>query len=89
MGYCNTCGEWCGYSTSYCENKKCELTRKLIGLYGIDKVGECLSKVFVRDDTAVANRTDNIEKIKLNETLYVPPPKKDYDLRHKKKKDYE
>lgn len=94
MGYCNTCGEWCGYSTSYCENKNCELTRKLIGLYGIDKVGECLSKVFVRDDTAVENRTENIDKIlptkRLNEkAVSFAPLKKDYDLRHKKKKDYE
>ena len=65
MGYCTTCNEWCGYSTSYCENKNCELTRKLIGLYGIDKVGECLSKVFVRDSTAISTRTERVEEIKL------------------------
>ena len=82
MGYCPTCGEWCGYSTSYCEKKECELTRKLIGLYGIEKVGNCLSKVFVRNDEAIDNRTTNIDKIK---ELAVVPVKKDYDLRHKKK----
>lgn len=64
MGYCQTCGEWCGYATSFCEKKECELTRKLIGLYGIEKVGKCLEKVFVRADEAVDNRTDNIDKIK-------------------------
>jgi len=64
MGYCVTCNDWCGYSTSYCENTNCEVIRKLIGLYGVDKVGECLSKVFIRDDKAVDNRTANIDKIK-------------------------
>lgn len=64
MGYCITCNDWCGYSTSTCENTNCEVIRKLIGLYGVDKVGECLSKVFIRDDKAVDNRTTNIDKIK-------------------------
>tara|TARA_R110001599_G_scaffold215822_6_gene414079 strand:- start:118 stop:294 length:177 start_codon:yes stop_codon:yes gene_type:complete len=44
MGYCTTCNEWCGYSTSFCELKECELTRKLIGLYGIKQIGETLEK---------------------------------------------
>tara|TARA_R100000654_G_scaffold40053_1_gene65965 strand:+ start:464 stop:688 length:225 start_codon:yes stop_codon:yes gene_type:complete len=74
MGYCPTCNEWCGYSTSFCENKECELTRKLIGLYGIKKVGETLEKVFIREDKAIENRTENIDKIE----------KKDYNLRVKK-----
>lgn len=83
MGYCATCNEWCGYSTSFCENKKCELTRKLIGLYGITKVGETLEKVFVRGDSAIDNRTDNIDKIK---TEVKEEEKKEYDLRKKKEK---
>lgn len=67
MGYCATCGEWLGYgySSTYCENTNCQLTRKLIGLYGIDKVGECLAKVFVRDSTAISKRTDKVDEIKL------------------------
>lgn len=77
MGYCTTCSEWCGYSTSNCENINCELTRKLIGLYGIDKVGECLAKVFVRDTNAISNRTNKVDDIKL-----VPDIKK-YNLRKK------
>ena len=80
MGYCVTCGEWCGYSTSYCENKHCELTRKLIGLYGIDKVGISLEKIFVRNDKAVNNRTENIDKIVDN------VEKSKYDLRSKPQK---
>jgi len=82
MGYCTTCNEWCGYSTSFCENKKCELTRKLIGLYGIDKIGECLEKVFVREGKAIENRTSNIDKIS-NET--TKQAKKDMVLRSDKK----
>tara|TARA_R110002012_G_scaffold310769_3_gene519273 strand:+ start:2032 stop:2289 length:258 start_codon:yes stop_codon:yes gene_type:complete len=82
MGYCATCNEWCGYSTSFCENKKCELTRKLIGLYGIDKVGDCLAKVFVREDKAIGNRTDNIDKL---ETEKTDKAKKDMVLRSDKK----
>jgi hypothetical protein len=82
MGYCVTCNEWCGYSTSFCENKSCELTRKLIGLYGIDKIGETLQKVFVREEIAINNRTDNIDKIKPNGLK--EEQKKDYDLRKKK-----
>ncbi len=77
MGYCTTCSEWCGYSTSTCENTNCELTRKLIGLYGIDKVGDCLSKVFVRDVTAISNRTKHVDEIKLT------PEVKKYNLRNK------
>jgi len=42
MGYCPTCNEWCGFTTSFCDSKECELTRKLIGLYGIKKIGEIL-----------------------------------------------
>ncbi len=77
MGYCPTCQEWCGYSTSFCENEHCELTRKLIGLYGISKVGSSLQKIFVRNDKAVANRTENIDKIV--DTV----EKSKYDLRSK------
>tara|TARA_R110001592_G_scaffold19427_5_gene79725 strand:- start:3141 stop:3374 length:234 start_codon:yes stop_codon:yes gene_type:complete len=72
-----TCGEWCGYSTSYCENQNCELTRKLIGLYGIDKIGTCLSKVFVREEKAIENRTTKIDTIKI-----IPDVTK-YNLRKK------
>ncbi len=82
MGYCVTCGEWCGYSTSICESKKCELTRKLIGLYGIEKIGTCLEKVFVREDKAIDNRTVNIEKIEPSAPK-KEEKKKDYNLRKK------
>lgn len=77
MGYCTLCTEWCGFATSYCENSNCELTRKLIGLYGINKVGECLSKVFVRDEKAISNRTKRVDEIKL-----VPDITR-YNLRNK------
>ena len=80
MGFCVTCSEWCGYSTSYCENAHCELTRKLIGLYGITKVGISLEKIFVRNDKAVNNRTENIDKIVDN------VEKSKYDLRSKPQK---
>ena len=81
MGYCITCNEWCGYSTSYCENTACEITRKLIGLYGITKIGETLQKVYVREEKAIENRTNNIESIKL---VVKENEKKAYDLRKKK-----
>ena len=67
MGYCVTCGDWCGYSTSYCEKEECILTRKLISLYGIKKVGGCLRKVFVREDETIEKRTDKIDEIKEKE----------------------
>ncbi len=77
MGYCTTCCEWVGYSSSFCENQNCELTRKLIGLYGIDKIGNCLAKVFVREETAIDNRTTKIDTIKI-----IPDVTK-YNLRKK------
>ncbi len=80
MGYCVTCNEWCGYSTSYCENKSCEVVRKLIGLYGINKIGETLEKVYIRGDKAINNRTDNIDTIK---SQVKEEEKKAYDLRKK------
>tara|TARA_R110001606_G_scaffold387131_2_gene551552 strand:- start:801 stop:1049 length:249 start_codon:yes stop_codon:yes gene_type:complete len=81
MGYCVTCNEWCGYSTSFCENASCELTRKLIGLYGISKIGDTLEKVYVRETRAIDNRTDNIESIKLKTK---DSEKKEYNLRKNK-----
>ena len=81
MGYCITCNEWCGYSTSFCEDKDCEMTRKLIGLYGIKKIGETLQKVFIRGEAAIDNRTDNIDSIK---SQVKEDEKKAYDLRKKK-----
>ena len=80
MGYCVTCNEWCGYSTSYCENNSCEIVRKLIGLYGITKIGETLEKVYIRGEKAINNRTDNIDTIK---SQVKEEEKKAYDLRKK------
>lgn len=76
MGYCTTCNEWCGYSTSWCESKECELTRKLIGLYGIKQIGETLEKVYVRGEKAIEKRTEKIETLE-------KPEKKNYNLRTK------
>lgn len=76
MGYCTTCNEWCGYSTSFCELKECELTRKLIGLYGIKQIGETLEKVYVRGEKAIEKRTEKIETLE-------KPEKKQYNLRAK------
>tara|TARA_R110000787_G_scaffold91871_1_gene193518 strand:- start:1125 stop:1394 length:270 start_codon:yes stop_codon:yes gene_type:complete len=84
MGYCITCNEWCGYSTSFCEDKSCELTRKLIGLYGIQKIGETLQKVYVREEAAIDNRTENIDMIKSIIKDTKEDEKKAYDLRKKK-----
>tara|TARA_R110002096_G_scaffold87702_1_gene201133 strand:+ start:124 stop:330 length:207 start_codon:yes stop_codon:yes gene_type:complete len=64
MGYCNTCNEWCGFSTSYCEKVECELVRKLIGLYGIEKIGKSLELIFIRNDKAIKNRTEHLEEKK-------------------------
>lgn len=84
MGYCITCNEWCGYSTSFCENTACELTRKLIGLYGITKIGETLQKVYVREERAIDNRTEKIDMIKSIIRDTKEDEKKEYDLRKKK-----
>ena len=64
MGYCETCNAWVGYySTADCNIEECVMTRKLIGLYGIKRIEECLTKIFVRDDKAIENSTENIDKI--------------------------
>ena len=67
MGYCITCGEWCGYTTSFCDQVECELTRKLIGLYGIKKIGDTLQKVYVRGNGAIDKRTQHIDKLEKEE----------------------
>lgn len=82
MGYCDTCNEWCGYSTSVCENVNCQVTKKLIGLYGIDKISNCLTKVFIRNEKAVDNRTNNIDKI--SNEIKKEIELKQYSLRSKK-----
>ena len=86
MGYCPTCNEWVGYGYSYCEDKDCETVRKLISLYGIKTIGKSLNKIFVRNEEAIENRTENIDKIvdgkiePSSKNMY----KKDYELRSKK-----
>tara|TARA_R110000772_G_scaffold223481_1_gene334000 strand:+ start:201 stop:446 length:246 start_codon:yes stop_codon:yes gene_type:complete len=81
MGYCGLCGEWLGYSSSFCEVAECEMTRKLIGLYGIKKIGETLQKVYVRDEQAIEKRTTKVDQIKL-----VPEIAR-YNLRNNKEVD--
>ena len=81
MGYCATCNEWVGYSSSFCELVECEMTRKLIGLYGIKKIGETLQKVYVRDTQAIEKRTTKVDQIKLT------PEITRYNLRNNKEVD--
>ena len=81
MGYCGLCGEWLGYSSSFCEVAECEMTRKLISLYGIKKIGETLQKVYIRDEAAIEKRTTKVDQIKL-----VPEITR-YNLRNNKEVD--
>ena len=81
MGYCGLCGEWLGYSSSFCEVVECEMTRKLISLYGIKKIGETLQKVYIRDEQAIEKRTTKVDQIKL-----VPEIAR-YNLRNNKEVD--
>ena len=67
MGFCGTCKSWCGFSGNECDNDNCSMTQKLIGLYGVDKIGEALKKVFIRDDKALDFRAKNIDKINKKE----------------------
>ncbi len=73
MGYCVICGEYTGFGGDYlCE--KCDNLKKIVSVYGIDRVNKTINSVFVRKEDAVENRTENIDKI----------DKKEYDLRKKK-----
>ena len=67
MPYCNICSEWLGFMGGDCDNERCDLTSKLIDLYGIDKIGDALEKVFIRCGKAVDFRSTNIDKIKKEE----------------------
>ena len=64
MVYCKLCNEWLGFLNTDCDNEKCDLTSKLIDLYGIDKIGDALETVFIRSGKAVDFRSKNIDKIK-------------------------
>tara|TARA_R110002049_G_scaffold94991_1_gene233549 strand:+ start:170 stop:343 length:174 start_codon:yes stop_codon:yes gene_type:complete len=57
------------------------MTRKLIGLYGIKKIGETLQKVYVRDTQAIEKRTTKVDQIKLT------PEITRYNLRNNKEVD--
>ena len=35
MPYCKLCNEWLGFMNTDCDNERCDLTSKLIDLYGI------------------------------------------------------
>jgi hypothetical protein len=63
--YCSLCKneeESC-YISAFCT--KCLETKKIISLYGIDRVNETLKEVFVRKEDQTKKRTDIITKIGL------------------------
>jgi len=63
--YCSLCKneEECCYISSFCT--KCLETKKIISLYGIDRINETLKEVFVRKDEQTVKRTEIIQKIGL------------------------
>ena len=63
--YCSLCKneeEYC-YVSPFCS--RCLETKKIISLYGIDRVNETLKEVFVRKEEQTKKRTDIIHKIGL------------------------
>lgn len=60
MGYCVYCENWAGLLGNQCDHDKCEITRKLINLYGIDRIGEALERVFIRNDKALEFRANKL-----------------------------
>lgn len=62
--YCSLCAnpdESC-YISPFCS--KCLELKKIIDLYGIDKVNKSLTTIFVRDDKPIENRTEAIAENK-------------------------
>ena len=63
--YCSLCKneeEYC-YVSPFCS--ACLETKKIIALYGIDRVNESLREVFVRKEDQTKKRTEIIQKIGL------------------------
>ena len=63
--YCSLCKneeESC-YISPFCT--KCLETKKIISLYGIDRVNETLKEVFVRKEEQTKKRTEIIQKVGL------------------------
>ncbi len=56
---CNNADEYC-MTSSLCS--KCLETKKIIDLYGIDRVNESLLEIFVREDRPINNRTEAISQ---------------------------
>ena len=74
MGYCVICSEYTGFGGDYlCD--ECYNVKKIVAVYGIERVNKTLNSVFIRHEDAVTNRTENIDKVT-----------RDYDLRKKKEK---
>ena len=82
MGYCVICSDYTGFGGDYlCD--ECYNLKKIVSVYGIERVNKTINAVFVRKDEAVENRTDNIDRIITKDTTVhsaiIP-----YDLRKKK-----
>lgn len=61
------------YSCILCDNQeewtmslcsKCIEIKRIMDIYGVDKVKESLTYIFVRDDTPIKNRTECASAIK-------------------------
>lgn len=46
------------YRASLCS--KCEETKKIVAIYGIDRVNEALLEIFVREERPIKNRVEAI-----------------------------
>tara|TARA_R100000322_G_scaffold166969_1_gene134232 strand:- start:474 stop:743 length:270 start_codon:yes stop_codon:yes gene_type:complete len=63
--YCSLCKneeEYC-YVSPFCS--ACLETKKIISLYGIERVNETLKEVFVRKEEQTSKRTDIIKQVGL------------------------
>ena len=82
MGYCVICSEYTGFGGDYlCD--ECYNLKKIVSVYGIERVNKTINAVFVRKEDAVDNRTLNIDKI-ITENTSVLCAGAPYDLRKKK-----
>ena len=60
------------YRASLCS--KCEETKKIVAIYGIDRVNEALLEIFVREERPIKNRVEAIATRSLVPKKKEKPP---------------
>ena len=74
MTYCSICGEYLGFYENEEIHTKCNKLKKIISLYGIERVFDVCDSILIRNETQV-ERKKNLYKTGKISNIPLPPLK--------------